>query len=163
MPGDASGHKNVRSYVSEESSAEIPFGVMVVEGTDGATQALLPHTSAAASEQIMLGVVQHSHYYAKDIELGDVGLKPGATLGVRTHGTILVLIEENVAIGDDVRVRVVATGDEQAGAFRTTADDTSDCVDISAFARWVSAGTAAEGFAELEIDMTNRASAVADS
>jgi hypothetical protein len=161
MIADSSFLKNVRSYVSTESSAEIPFGVMVVEGTDPATHAVLPHTSASASEQKLLGVVAHSHAYAKPQELGDSGLKPAATLGVLTHGVILVRIEEDVDPGDHVRVRVVAGGSEQAGEFRATADST-DCIDISAFARWVSSGTAAEGFAELEIDMTNRASASAD-
>jgi len=157
---DTSYHKNTRSYVSEESSAEIPFGVMVVQGTAD-NQALLPHTSAADNEQKLLGIVQHSHAYAKDQELGDDGLKPKVTMGVLTHGRILVPVEEDVAPGDAVRVRVVVSGAEQAGAFRTAADGT-DCIDISSFARWTASGTAA-GVAELEIDMTNRAGATADT
>lgn len=154
MLGDSSHMKNVRSYVSTESSAEIPFGVMCVrDATNKDTGALLPHTSAAASSDIMVGVVVHSHAYDKPLELGDTGIKPKCTLNILTHGRIWVPVEETVAPGDAVRVRVVAAGAEQKGAFRTTADST-DTVNITAFARWVTGG-AAGSVAELEVDMTD--------
>lgn len=149
---DTSFIKDVRSFVSEEASAEIPFGVMVVRGTDKNVGCLLPHTSAAASSDIMIGVVVHSHAYDKPLELGDTGLKPKTTVGVLVHGRIWVPVEETVAPGDAVRVRVIAAGAEVKGAFRTTADST-DTVNITAFARWVTGG-AAGSVAELEVDMT---------
>jgi len=147
-----SGNKTCASKYSEEASAEIPFGVMVVKGTDEDNGVLLPHTSGVASADIMMGVVVHSHAYAKDTELGDSGLKPKVSLDVLTHGRIYVLPEETVTPGDPVRVRVIAAGLEQKGAFRTTADST-DCVDISSFARWTKGGSSTVP-AVLELDMT---------
>jgi hypothetical protein len=153
---------SVDSRVNEEASAEIPFGVMVVRGTAKATDALLLHTSAAVSAPLLAGVVLYSAAYAKPEELGDDGVKPNMTVGLLQKGRVYVLPEEAVEPGDDVRVRAVAGGSEQAGAFRTTADDTSDCIDISSFARWITAGSSTVP-AVVEIDMTSAAGAVADS
>jgi hypothetical protein len=153
---------SIASRVSEESAAEIPFGVMVIRGTDKERQALLLHTSSAAMEQLLAGVSTHHASYDKPAELGEVGLKPKVTFGVLRKGRVYVLPEETVAPGDAVRVRAVAGAGEQAGAFRKTADDTSDCIDISLFAQWISAGSTTVP-AILEIDMTNSALADADS
>lgn len=154
MRGDGS---HCRSKVSEEASAEIPFGVMLARGTsDPENGALLPHTSAAAMASAFIGVAAHSHAYAKPDELGDTGLKPKVTLGVHTQGPIWVVPEEAVvAHTSAVRVRVLAGGGEQAGEFRATAD-ASDCVDISAFAHWETSAGAGEP-ALLWVDMTSPA------
>jgi acyl-CoA synthetase (AMP-forming)/AMP-acid ligase II len=162
MWADSGPHKT-RSYVSEESSAEMPFGVMLARGTtDKDKGALLPHTSAAAMAAAFVGVLMHAHEYAETFELGDTGLKPKMTLKVATHGTVLVLPEEAVEPGDPVRVRVVTAGEEQAGAFLTTDDDSADCVDVSAFCRWLSSGDENTP-AELEINMTLASQGVADA
>jgi len=153
---------SVDSRVNEEASAEMPFGIMVVRGTDKATDALLLHTSAAASDSLLAGVVVYSAAYAKPEELGDDGVKPNMTVGLLQKGRIYVLPEEAVAPGDAVRVRAVVSGSEQAGAFRTTADDTDDCIDISKFARWITSGSSTVP-AVLEIDMSGAADALADS
>ena len=148
---DTSNKRSLSKY-NDEASAEMPFGIMVVKGTDEDDGVLLCHTSAAVSADIMQGVVMHSHAYAKDTELGDDGLKSTVSLDVLTHGRIYVLPEEAVTPGDAVRVRVVTAGAEVKGAFRTTADST-DCVDISSFARWVRGGSSTVP-AILELDMT---------
>lgn len=162
MPADASAlTRDVATYISEEASAEIPFGVMVCRGsTDEDNGALLLNTSAAAMEQLLAGVVMWTDVYAKPSELGDTGLKPGVTLNVLQRGRIWVRPEDAVDPGDAVRVRCVVAGSEVKGAFRSAADST-DCVDISSFARWRSSAGAGE-LAILEIDMTNAKLADAD-
>lgn len=142
------------SYVSEEASAEIPFGTMVKQGTaeNGALK-------CTATSNVLAGIVVHSHGYAKDTELGSTGLKPKVNLRLLQKGRVWVPVEEAVVPGDAVRVRVVAGGGETAGAFRKAADST-DCIDISKFARWITGGSSV---AELEIDLSNRASGVADT
>lgn len=159
---DASYVKHTDSCVSAEASAEIPFGVAVVrDGTNKDTGVKLPHTSAAASAPLFRGVTVHSHSYARGSELGDNGLKPKVTVLVLQRGRIWVLPEEAVAPGDAVRFRVVAAGAEKAGAFRATADST-DCVDISKFARWVTSGNSTTP-CQLEIDVNGAEDAAADA
>lgn len=135
-----------RSYTSQEASAEIPFGVLVVLGTDEDAGALLPDGS-----DVPLGVVCHSHAHAKDTELGATGLKPKATFGVLRKGVIWVATEDAVGPGDAVRVRKVAGVGEQLGAFRAAADST-DCSVLTG-AAWLTS-TSGAGFAQLEVDMT---------
>lgn len=139
---------NPRSYTSEESSAEIPFGVMVVLSSGSEDNgAKLPDDSG----DVPLGVVCHSHAHAKPTELGDTGLKPKATFGVLRKGTIWVQVEDAVDPGDAVRVRTVAGVGEQLGAFRAAADSTDTAV-LTGAAWLTTAG--AGGIALLELDMT---------
>lgn len=156
---DNSMTKDCLPATSEEASAEIPMGVMVAIGTED-DGALLLHTSAAAMATKLKGVSVFGQGYAKDTELGSTGFKPKCTFDVLNKGRIYVKVEETVAPGDDVRVRVVAAGAEVKGAFRKTADAT-DCVKINKFAKWIR-GASAGGLAVLEIDMTNSALAEAD-
>lgn len=149
--------KDAVTGLNEEASAQIPFGVMVCQGTtdDGA---LLLNTSSAAMEGALKGISMFGH----GLDIGTTGINPEALFSVLVKGRIYVLPEEDVAPGDPVRVRAVASGSEVKGAFRTSADST-DCVDISKFARWVkSADISAGEYAIVEIDMTMSALAVAD-
>lgn len=149
MVADSSPNKDVRSYVSEEASAEIPFGVMVGQGTLDDQCLLL-----AAITDKMIGVVVHSHAYAKDVELGTTGIKPKMTVGVMKKGVVWVYVEEAVTPASTVLCRAVAAGAEKAGAFRDTAD-ASDLIDCSSFARFLSSTTGA-GIALLEFDVAMR-------
>jgi hypothetical protein len=150
---DTSFVKHADSLRNDNASAEIAFGLMVRRGTSEGGALTLSATSQALG-----GIVVRDHAYDQPNELGDTGLKPDVVMTVLQRGRIWVPVEEAVAVGNDVRVRAVATGDEVAGAFRTTADST-DCIDISAFARWVTGGSTV---AELEIDMLQAALASAD-
>ena len=152
---DVDGHK-----INGEASAEILFGRAVVRGSTD-QEVLRPHTDAATSAPLFDGVVVHSHAYAKPEELGDDGLKPTVVVMTLQRGRILTTPEEAVSPGDAVRFRAVVTGNEEAGAFRTTADGT-DCVNISQLARWITSGDTNTP-AWLEIDMTNAALATADT
>ncbi len=158
MLGDTNMVKYVRSYVNEEASAEIPFGVMVKEGTDPSKQAKALATGDTAVK--FLGVTVHANSYAKPEELGDDGMKPGVVMGVLVEGTIWVPVEEAVTPASSVLVRIIATGDEVAGAFRDSAD-ASDCIDVSGFCRFLTSTTGA-GFALLQVNMANRAEKAAD-
>ncbi len=164
---DNSMSKDCLTAISEEASAEIPFGVMCAQGaSDDGTLLLL--TSAAAMASALRGISVFGQSFSKPDELGDTGLTPTTTFNVMSKGRIYVQVEEAVAVGDPVRVRAVTggtngygdAGAETAGAFRTSADST-DCVDISGFARWTR-GAAEAGFAVVEIDMTNASLALAD-
>lgn len=151
--GDSSAVKQVESLINSEASAEIPFGVMVGNGASEG-EALKLATTADA----LAGIVLRSDAYDIPNELGDTGLKPTVVMSVLTRGRCWVPVEEAVAVGGAVRVRAVVVGAEVAGKFRTTADST-DCIDISAFARWVQGGSS---LAMVEIDMLMANAAVAD-
>ncbi len=126
-PGGLKLEGKDRAGTSEEASAGIPFGVMVCRGTadDGI---LLLNTSAAAmaTDTALVGITLFDHHFARNVELdADGALAPEATCAVLTKGTCLVQVEEAVAPGDAVHVRVVTGGSdgygpagaENAGAF----------------------------------------------
>lgn len=144
-----------RSYTSQESSDEIPFGVLVVQSADPDDGCKLPVAAA-----IPLGVVVHNHGYAKDNQLGDTGLKPGVTMQVLRQGVVWVRVEDAVTPDDAVRVRITAGGGEQKGAFRTAADST-DCA-LVAGCQFLTAAGAGE-LAQLQVDMTKVAVLTADA
>lgn len=156
FPGLVSDVRNkvTASRVNEEATAEVRFGIMVATGATQNSVSIIN-----AQNDILDGIVQHSHAYAKPDELGDTGLKHFAVVGCMQQGAIWVLTEQTPAKTDHVRVRAIAVGGEVAGAFRTTAD-AQDCIDISAFAQWT--GKTGTNCAEVTIDMTNRALAVLD-
>lgn len=158
MIADSNMNKDVRSYANAEASAEIPFGTMVKH--DGTSETKAVKLTATTDKPIFCGIVTHSHAYARPQEVGDTGLKPKTTLGCMWKGTIWVPVEDAVDPSKKVYCRAVATGDEQAGAFRGSADG-SDTIDCSNFARWVSATTGA-GVAQLKFDLDNAGSDVAD-
>ena len=152
----------IDSKVSAEASAEMRFGIAVLrDTTDEDNGVVLPLTSSAVSAPRFAGIVVHSHDYAKDTELGDTGLKPKVTVNVLQRGRIWVQPEDTVDPGDTVKFRAVVAGAEVAGAFRAAADST-DCVDISKFARWITSGSSTVP-AILEIDMVGSSQATADT
>ena len=155
MVSDAQVGKTTATRVSTEASAEMRFGIMVAESATERGCELIN-----ASNDVLAGIVVHSHAYAKPEQVGDTGIKPKQPVGVMQIGAIWVLTEGTAPIKTDhVRVRAVAAGAEVAGAFRVAADST-DCIDITAFAHWT--GRVGTNCAEVVIDMTNRALAVAD-
>lgn len=162
MLADSDPAIRTEGRVNREASAEIRFGVMVArDATYKNDGCVLLHTSAAAVEQLLAGVVVFQQDLSKPDELGDTGIKPGVAVRLLRRGHILVLPEETVDVGDAVRVRAVAAGAEKAGAFRKSADGT-DCINISKFARWVRGGTTSVP-AVLEIDMVGAGNALADT
>ncbi len=142
---DASDN-DVVTMVSEESSAEIPMGAMVMQGTAD-DQALLPTSSAA----VMVGIVLHSHQYSKDIELGTTGLKPKACLNILRKGRCLVYSETEVVKGLAAFVRHTAESpDLQTGLFRKDLD-TDKAVKVYGV-RWAETSSGA-GLKLVDVDM----------
>lgn len=144
----------VVTATSEEASAEIPFGLMVQVSTTNSDYGAKLITGTGNK---LLGITVRAHDFS-DTDLGVTGLRPGSTFGVARTGRWFVVLEENVTPTSAVRVRCAGTG--TIGAFRTTADSTN-CLDLSPFAKWVRTSLAADGVGELEIDLTNAALAVA--
>lgn len=160
-PADEHTARNGRvvSRVSAEASAGIIPGIMVQRGTGDTDVKVL-----TATTNKLEGIVVRTHDAGDlDVDLiNQTGYKPGAEIPVARTERWFVRIEENVTPASDVRVRCVAVGGEVAGSFRATADST-DCLELTAFAHWVRTALAADGVAELEIDMTNADLAVADT
>src|SRR5262249_1945453 len=113
MAADTAFLRDVKSYSSAESSAEIPFGMMVAVGSNP-DECLIP----AAQTDPLARINLHSHAFQKDHELGDTGIKPKVVLNAMTRGRVWVAVDEAVALTDAVRVRMSGSG---VGTFRKTA------------------------------------------
>ncbi len=148
MKGDATFDR-VDSFINEESAAEMEFGIMLQQGTLS-NDALIP----TGITNDLIGVLLHSHAYANDTEIGTTGVKPNVTLNVMSQGRCWVTTEETVTPASNVLVRCVTGTGTVMGRFRDTADGVT-CLDISAYARYLSS-TSGAGVALLEIDITNR-------
>jgi hypothetical protein len=138
------GPHRTHSYVNEEASDEIPFGVLVVKGSadDGAK---LPDAT-----DVPVGITVQHHGFAQDSgDLGETGMTPDTMMTVLTHGQCYVEVEDAVVAGGAVRVR--SSGAGQKGAFRSAADVLTGAVLTGA--RWMSSADAG-GLAIIEIDMT---------
>lgn len=134
--------------IQEESSAEIPFGVMVKRGSVERTAKLV-----AGSSDKLFGVLQHSHAY-DTTELGTVGVKPGAMLNIIRQGRCTVRTETSVVPGDRAFIRYAAgAGGSQLGAFRNAAvaGETIDATGCVEFLEAASAG----GVVTVWVDMLN--------
>lgn len=115
MKSNSRKDDHVRSTYNAEATAEIPFGVVVVQsGTVDPQAVKLP--SAAAD--IVAGVALHSHEYTPGVGIGDIGIKPKNNVNCLAEGECLMRVEEAVAVGDRPFVRFAGAG--QKGAIRKT-------------------------------------------
>ncbi len=150
----------ILSYINLEDNGEVPFGFMVSQDDGGDPNAvMLPDAQADCTRVTLVGIVAHSHAYAKDSELGDLGLKVGTTLNVMRKGRIWVYCNEasGVQMGDAVRVMASNTvGDEGdldgPGSFWGDTANGGDTVVLATGARWMST-TTGPGLALLEFDL----------
>ena len=125
FPGVIAGDstlKDIMSYVNAEPALQMPFGTVVMQGTNDNDALTLTATNVGK----ILGIVVYSAAYQKNIELGTVadangrvGLNPGTNTGVLKRGRMWVKVEEAVTTASIVRVRCTTAG-LGAGAFRTT-------------------------------------------
>jgi len=116
MKSNSRKDDHVRSCYNAEPSAEIPFGVVVVQsGTSDSQAVKLP----SAATDIVAGVALHAHSYTPGIGIGTVGIKPKQDVNCLAEGEVLMTVEETVAVGDRPFVRYAGTG--QKGALRKTA------------------------------------------
>lgn len=136
MLGDVN-NMDALSRVIEGSN--VLFGKAVTFGTnDNQCKAL-----SAISEKVA-GVVIHKH-----VEEGILLEKEAVSL--LRKGRIYVKVEEAVSPGDQVHVRAVVSGQEEAGSFRASADGT-DTINISSKAEYLSSAEAGE-FALVDINL----------
>lgn len=120
------------------------YGRLVIQ--DGTEEGDLVHPAAAISDLgVVLGVVSSTHAVVSQDDGEDPNYDAGKTVQYCRKGYIWVKIDADVAIGDTVNV-LTAAGDE--GKFSNTGG-----TDISAIARWVRGGLAADGAALLELNL----------
>ncbi len=151
------------SYVNEEASDEMAFGTLVKEGAvqNGALILDTPATDITK----LAGIVRHQHAYAKDTELGTIGLKPKTTLGILKRGKIYVTVDAAVTPLSAVRVYA----DTNAGAVGAASGPGTFCtiavanhtINCSKFMKFRGTTTGA-GVVELAVDMTGSNDAVMD-
>jgi hypothetical protein len=139
----------VLTMVNNEASAEMAFGLAVAfEGSTDDNGALAPD----ATSDVIAGILVHSHDYSNSADglLGTTGVKPTGRLNVLRRGWIWVKVEEAVVPGDRMFIRAVATGGEEEGALRKSADST-DCIDSTGQGVFLTTA-AANGLAVLAVD-----------
>lgn len=155
---------DIMTMINAEASAEMPFGIVVGAKTSSPVSdrdAILPVSGGR-----LMGIVVHSHNYARSIslvdpfgvgqtvgELGTTGLRPGTVMDVLWRGVIWVQVRQAVTVGDRLFVchtaNTVYTAKGQVG----NADESSNTIDATAIGRFVSA-SAALGFARLQVDFS---------
>lgn len=159
------------SAVNAEATDTLVVGTMCKRGTGERTALRL---AAQADKATAHGIVTRAHHFS-DLELVKTtiddavldSLTPGTMFGVGRSSGYVVIIEEDVDVGDPVRVRCVAGATEIAGAFRTTQDST-DCILLPTDAfYWVKGGVVDPdtgwGVAVCHIDMNHIARAASDA
>lgn len=115
--------KRVESYVQGEASASIPFGVVVVQGTEGADgsadKAILP----VDANSVPVGIVLHSHTYDPRRQLDTTGILIKEMMSVLKKGRCRVYVEGTVVKGAYLYARYTASGgNTQKGALRADGD-----------------------------------------
>lgn len=139
------GDSNVIDTLSRanEEAVDLEFGIGVMAGTVADVEALLPTTGNA-----LLGVVIHRHQEDRSLAADDGVPADGGNMELLTKGSIWVHIDQDVAVGDPVFMRIAA-GNQ--GWFRMDADTAN--AEAVPGARWERGGTAAEGLALLEVNL----------
>lgn len=143
------GDNDVLSYVSEEASANMPFGIALAKGAADFGALLMVNGSS-----VVIGVAQHVH----NVDPGQVaatpagaGVPPKYPVNVLKRGRIWVSVEQAVTPASNVFVRHTAgAGGTQKGAFRTDAD-TATAVQVTNGMRFLTSTTGA-GLAVLEVN-----------
>lgn len=177
-PGDlatlhTAEHADIKTGINAEASATLVVGTMVKRHATLEKGCL--RMAALVDKATAHGIVTRAHSLSSPSEILQTtigsavvdSLSIKTPFGVGRDGEYVVMITENVAVGDAVRVRCVASATEIAGSFRTTADST-DCLLLPTDAfYWVKGGaidgTTGWGVAVLHVDMNHMVRAVADT
>lgn len=133
--GDA-GPARVESFINDEGSA-IPCGIGVSLKSEGKVEEI------DAISDTLAGIVLNRYARNQSSDLvGADAIENGAVCNVLTHGAARVAVEEAVAPGDPVYVRVTSDGgsNTQLGKFRNDSDS-ARCKLVKG-ARFLSSGSA---------------------
>lgn len=175
-PGDIADHNTaingeIKTGINSEAAANVVIGTMVKRG---AAERTCLKMAAQADKASGFGIVVRGHHFSeKEIEQLEVGdalldsLTPETPAGIGRTGDYAVLIEEDVDVGDAVRVRCVAGAGEVAGAFCTAADG-ADTILLPGDAFWWVKGGAVDadtgfGVAILHVEMNHIGRATNDA
>jgi hypothetical protein len=163
----ATENHDIIAAKNAEASASIAFGRAVVwklssPATD--LDVLLP----AVETDTVAGIVIHLQQYSRAFtttdnagasvtvgELDGTGLRPGTMMAILRRGTILVTVEDAVAVGDRLWVRAVAGGDPEFLGGLVNADDSTDTIDCTKQGQFLTSA-AAGGLAQLYVDFNNK-------
>lgn len=127
----------------------VPFGKLVVRGTDADKQGKLPGASAdVTTVTSVLGIALHAHDREQDSSVA-ADYKDKEAMSVLRQGRCWVKVEEAVTVGSTVHVRYAAGGNG-VGAFGDTTG-TSERAPL-ARARYMT-DAAANGFALIEVKL----------
>ncbi len=162
-PDNSDSGDNYITRMSSETTLQIPFGVVVVQGTNDDQC-----KNVSAQSDIPLGVVVYGAYQI-NLELskvadsnGNLGMLANTAIRIKRRGRLWVQIDENVATGNAVKYRSAnASAGVGPGTFRKSAVG-SNTVDISKFAKWCGTFLAATGYGLLEYDFTMQANKTSD-
>ena len=142
------------SQISGETTLQLPFGSMVMQGTND-DQMVSLNTQTPTK---LLGIIEYNGAYQINHQIGNVadtngniGILPNITAGVKRRGRIWVYTDEAVTVGAAVRVRTTTAGGG-FGTFRKTAS--TGVTLLLKSANWVYTA-AANGPALLEFDMVS--------
>lgn len=119
--GDSGEHR-IESWVADQGT-DLPAGVAVTVKSEG--KADLP----AGLTEKLAGISLNSFARSPDDLTGTAAIKDGATFDVLTEGAVWVVVEEAMAVTDNVYVRTAANTGTQLGAFRNDADPAAGPVD----------------------------------
>lgn len=132
---------------SDASPARVPLGIGVVDNGSGGAR--VPASGDSALDILGISVRNADQVLTLDYQQPDPGLAAPASVSAMRQGSCWIECETTASVNDPVFVRIVATGDEQAGAVRIDADG-SDAVQIPGrFRTSCSAG----GLARIEVNL----------
>lgn len=131
------------AYVNEGATA-IPFGYgVVIDTANGEESVRVP----GAGTELPVGAV----YDDKSQPSGTTSYAQYESVPVRRKGRMFVSIDVNVAVGDDVYLRHTANGGKVPGQWGNASDGNKATAVTGA--RWSKGGTAADGYAEIELNL----------
>lgn len=129
---------HIRSFCAESSGIKFGRAVQI-----SASDPELVHKSNSGSH-VLAGVAMESvNTHATDWTTESY--LAGAAVGVMDQGNVMVYVEEDISIGDSVRVRITASGDLVPGSFATTSDSGKTILLAPACAQWRSASSSGIG------------------
>lgn len=136
--------------VSAVAEGAVPFGKLVVRGTDPEKQGLLPSAAGdVTGVKGHLGISLQSHAMESKAGAGDPTYADEEMMSLLRRGAVAVQVEEAVDTTDDVYVRYAAGGDG-LGSFR--ASDPGSEAAILPGAKYVRAAGAG-GIALVEVNL----------
>lgn len=133
----------IDTFLNEEESGVMKFGVGVVNGSTPGTNVVLPTSGVTAAD--FAGVTVNNRTTEYDVE-GKINVRKGAAVGVMRYGRIYVRVAEDVTPAHGDALYLITDGDE-AGCFTNVASATA----IAVKGRFISGIDATANVAQAEL------------